>query len=63
MSQIDAWHMARNAHDVGRQTTLRKCANTRADKPPEMTINKEVFDMYLFECCASSVASEQMYTD
>ena len=35
--------MERDINDVTRQTILRKYAETRADRPPDITIDEELF--------------------
>ena len=43
MCQEDVQHMARDFHDVTRQTIFRKYAEARVDRPPEMTGHEELF--------------------
>ena len=38
-----AYHVARDAQDVGRQTILRRYSETTTDRPVEMTIDDELF--------------------
>ena len=37
--------MAKDAHDVGRQTIMRRYAEARAARLPEMTIERAVHDI------------------
>ena len=46
MTHKDVWCMARDAYYVDRQGILRKYAAARADRPPEMTVDVELFMTY-----------------
>ena len=43
MSREDAPHIARDAQGMGRQTILRRYVKAREDRPPEMTVDGELF--------------------
>ena len=43
MWQEDAWHNARDVHDVTRQTILRKYGEVRDDRALYMTADEELF--------------------
>ena len=46
MSKDNAWHKARDAQHMGRQTILKRYAKSRADRLSVVTIDKELFMMH-----------------